>query len=609
MIETRPARYRDALELAPRLRFEDAGEIGTTWDLGAREGLCLCLLQSDRAFALTESGEVVGLWGVSGAPVGGLQLGRPWLLATERLFARRREIVRRSRGWVDRLLLEYDALANLTMASNTAHLRWLAWCGFRVLRVHRRYGSAGVPYCEFYRVNPLRHDADEGVRETLLARTVGERVDIDPLLLRAARCAAAGFPEQALGELLDAVQARRQAGGRARPALAALLAEAAAGLCRSRRTGDVLLCEWAENLQALVETAHLDRLSAAELVFSLDALPPCAVPRRARKGSRPPQRGLGGLDALVRHYVATLTLGGRIGRTQGRRLRMAAIGLTEAPARRPLGIELAGLVAAWSRHRPYGDRLGPGPAAVPCVGELVERLRGAVAPHALGRALAEALERWARDAAAGGFDRRWTTAEGAAALLADRLCRRLLPAPRCGGVLAGYADRQQLYWLLRCHLLAVTDAAVSRTVAADIGALLVAARAERRLLIGGPRPVPEDDLAAVIDAIVEIFGPDALRRGDDLEGLLSVLAPAFGLASVHGAQLAPALLAWHLMLDGTLDDVLEQVSDALGAGAAGSRAAYRRLLRAVSRPVNRASLQHHLAGLSVHSGGPACAQR
>lgn len=611
MIETRPARYRDALELAPRLRFEDAGEIGATWDLGSREGLCLCLLQSDRAYALVESGAVIGLWGVSGGHVGGLHLGRPWLLAAERLFTRRREIVRHSRRWVERLLLEYDALANLTLASNAAHLRWLAWCGFRVLRVHRRHGSAGVPYCEFYQVNPLRHEDDESVRESLLARTLGERAEVDRLLLHAARFAAAGFPADALSELLDAVQVRHQAGGPVRPALAALLVEASAGLCPSTPGADPLLCEWAENMRALAGTALLDRLSAAELVFTLASLPRCTNP--ARTVGRVPEsspRGLGGLDALVRHYVATLTLGGRLGRVQGRRLRMAAIGLPETPARRPHGLALTELVTGWSRHRPFADRLARGPAtAAARPGELVERLRGAVASHTLGRALAETLDRWARDAAAGRLHGRPMSAESAAALLADRLCRRLLPAPRSGGVLAGYGDRQQLYWLLRCRLLAAADTAAGRTVAADIGALLVAARAERRLLSGAPQATPEDDLAAVIDSIVEVFGPEALHRGDDLAGLLGVLAPAFGLASVHGAQLASALLAWHLLLDGVLDEVLGQVSDVLGTDAAGSRAAYRRLLRGVSRTVNRASLQRHLTGLPANVREAACEPR
>jgi len=194
MIETRPARFADARALAPRLRFEDAGEIAATWGLEPCEGLCLCLLQSDRAFALVEAAQVVALWGVGGARAGGLELGIPWLLAADGLFSRRREFLRRSRGWVDRLLLDYDLLTNLTLARNTAHLRWLAWCGFRVLRVHRRHGSAGLPYCEFYRINALRHEDDAGVRETLLGRVPAQPAQVDPLLLQAPRLFQARFP-------------------------------------------------------------------------------------------------------------------------------------------------------------------------------------------------------------------------------------------------------------------------------------------------------------------------------------------------------------------------------------------------------------------------------
>jgi len=602
MIETRPALHRDAFELAPRLRVEDAGEIGATWHLGARDGLCLCLLQSDRSFALVESDEVIGLWGVSSLDVAGLRLGLPWLLAAERLFARQREVVRHSRDWVERLLLDYDVLTNLTLASNATHLRWLAWCGFRMLRVHRRHGWAGVPYCEFYRVNPLRHAGADGIRETLLGRPVRERPELDPLTLRSARFAAAGFPAEALPELLDAVQQRHLAGGRVRPTIAALLVEAATVLCR-RGLLTPPLREWASNLLAVAETAHLDGLAAADLVFALDTAR-CGTAAGALPAKVPsvsPPRGLGGLAVLTRHFVETLTLAGRVGRIPGRRLRLAAIGVSEETVRRPLGVPMGDLVRAWNRLWPATGAVfgGPAAAAVTAPDGLVARLRGAVADHGVGRVLAGEIDRWACDtvtaapagSAGGGH------VAAAAAVIADRASRQLLPAPRSGGVLAGYVERQHLYWLLRCRLQLAADGSAPLIAALNVGALLVAGDAERRLVSSLGPQAPEDDLAAVIDAVAAVFGPDTVTCGGDLERLLAVLAPAFTVASVHGAQLGPALLAWHLLMDGSLDEVLAQVSEILSSPVEAADGGYRALLRRRSRQVTAASLERHLLRL------------
>jgi len=614
MIETRPARFADARALAPRLRFEDAGEIAATWGLEPCEGLCLCLLQSDRAFALVEAAQVLALWGVGGARAGGLELGIPWLLAADGLFSRRREFLRRSRGWVDRLLLDYDLLTNLTLARNTAHLRWLAWCGFRALRVHRRHGSAGLPYCEFYRINALRHEDDAGVRETLLGRVPAQQAQVDPLLLQAARFAARGFAVDALHELLASVQARRRADGRLRPALAALFIEAAGSLCRRPDAGvEGVDRQWCENLLALQETALLaDGGCAEKLVFALDVPSRCAArlpsPGGGRAGAETiaggaaTLRGLAGLAALTRGYVACLTLGGRVSRVQGRWLRTAAIGLDEAAARRPLGIPQQHLIRTWARGRPFAGGSRPGFTARDRLppGRLAERFRETVRDDLVGRALARALDDWACGALVDPPPGAESTDAGAAsALLADRVARRLLPSTRLGGVVGGFGDRQHVYWLIRTRLLAVSAEAGDILLAGEIGALLVAARAEERLLtLRGARFDEQDDLAAVLESITEVFGADPVRAAGDMRELLATLAPAFSMASLHGVQLAAALLSWHLAKDGAVEDVLREVSGCLSYDEADSRGRLRRYLGGLARQVSSVSLERHVAGSS-----------
>lgn len=77
--------------------------------------------------------------------------GLVWLLGTERLVDKQTEFLRRCRHVLDILHRRYPLLVNYADARNEVHLRWLRWCGFKVLRTVPVAGAAGIPFHEIAR--------------------------------------------------------------------------------------------------------------------------------------------------------------------------------------------------------------------------------------------------------------------------------------------------------------------------------------------------------------------------------------------------------------------------------------------------------------------------
>lgn len=580
MIETRPATYLDAFELAPRLRPEDTDEIASVWRIPPLEGLVLCLLRSNRAFSLVADGQVVGLWGVSDVRHGGLKIGQPWMLAADALFSRRRELISRSRTWVDGLLLDYDALTNLTNAANRAHLRWLAWCGFRALRVHRAYGAGGVPFCEFYRVNRLRQVCERGVRETLLARDTPDwRLSSERLPYAASgavRALAApgrsdAEAETGLAGLLEAAR------GATPPGLYRLLIELARHRLRPVDGGDPaggVESRWCRQMVAVAETCFLEHGSdPAEIARALEQMPvrsgsvgDGSRAARHRSSIRLNDRRLRP-DMLAADLVSGLTLGGRVSRVQGRRLRLAALGLEPDVAERAAGIARAELSALWA------DRVPPSPLEGGVGGRRAWASRlwqAAGGRDVLSAALRTVLEAPQADPGRV-LSSSWLSCAG---MLADRMARHWVPGIRFAGIATGFSERQQLYWLLRAWLVEIMTGSAGHAATAmgqDLAALLVVGDAETGMLGRECRAVVEDDRSDVLRAVERLFPAGA---GDWQRHVLPVaLVPG-----IHLAQLEPALVAWHLICRGELRsrvlELAESSPGSSGASASGFRAVW-----------------------------------
>jgi hypothetical protein len=162
MLHVRPARPEDARDLAPRLRPADVREIRALRGEEPSRVLEEGLAWSTACFAAEDdAGLLVALFGAG--PDGGQDAaGLIWLLASPELERNGRDFLRQCRHWVDRLHEHCPRLGNVVDARNDVHLRWLAWCGFTVVR---RLEGHGVERRTFLEVRRCREgSADEGGR-------------------------------------------------------------------------------------------------------------------------------------------------------------------------------------------------------------------------------------------------------------------------------------------------------------------------------------------------------------------------------------------------------------------------------------------------------------
>lgn len=645
MSEIRIARFADALLLADRLRFEDAREIAASLGVGTREGLFHCLLQSDRAYTLFESGQPAALWGVTGVSESGLQIGIPWLLAAEGLFEGNRAFLGQSRRVIRHLLLEYDVLTNLTDAANEAHLRWLGWCGFRHLRRHERHGPMGRPFLEFYQVNERRRVAGAAVRAVLERRPPPQlRASADDPIRRLVRAGVevldgdVPLPSATALELVQVLKDLEEAsaaGARARSACAALVLEIAVHVSGCAGGGRALLRHEPLGgfLAAMANVADLlalnHRADGAPIVLALgSAREPPQFPGgsgNTASAAVEPVRGDGVqmFRWLIRRYVRMVTLEGRLNRIQGYRLWAAAIGVTEASSRRPLGIDLEALWDLMSDYRLAAALKSGGSQGM---SELLERRRallGRPLEHGaalsamrktcargsrLDRIVAARLDEWPLAAAAApsagasapsvpATIRTVADALAVASAVADRSSRDVLPAVRLGGVVSGYTDRHWLYRLLRHRLLAAAGdcdpADAGALLIDDVAGLLVTARLEDRLLERSDDSLSGTEVEALLRDALALWGPQVVVD-DDFGYLIGLLSPAMAVPVAHGAQLAPALLVWHLAAVGRLDEQVAAVSDVLGDAERNSRRRYRKFLRRLGDGIDRLTFSRHL---------------
>lgn len=649
MFAIRQARFADALELAGRLRFDDAREIASAWGVGARTGLFCCLLQSDRAFAVVDNvvddvvddpvdaPAPVALWGITDTTVAGLRVGIPWLLATDGLFRRQRSLALQSRRWVHDVLLEYDLLTNLTDARNTTHLRWLAWCGFVPLRVHERYGASGRRFDEFYLVNERRHQDGDALREVLLGRVpatagsslgvaVRRTAELGVAALQGAAGATTG-PPAAIAALLQALDP--SAGSlppRSRSAGARLLLEIARRHRLDWSSRGEPLEEFCAALTTVADMAEL--APAAQAMESLlgclagDARVASAIAGAGAAGCRPGESAAGRAFAELAHgYAAQLTDRGRWSCMHGYRLRAAALGINDQ-ARHPLGVRLQTLdqelrgyyltQALRGRGRLSMVELArPGQALLQqplSHSRALEGLWQAIDRNSLlGQELDRMLDESALPAgsAHASGDRQGGIASFGDALamvsaMADRLALRVLPSLRLGIVVSGYGDRHWLYRLLRIRLLLAASGcdypALAVLLREDVTALLLAARFEDALL--HPTAQGEVPVAALLGACLELFGAE-IEVDDGLGYLTGLLLPVVSAPVVHTVQLAPALFFWHLAATGGLASAVRAVSEVPARDGVLSRPQFRRVLRRLVRDAGCVSLQRLLvAGLS-----------
>ncbi|MCP5419730.1 MAG: hypothetical protein H6970_10700 [Gammaproteobacteria bacterium] len=113
-----------------------------------------CVVWSDPCYAIVDEcvdDIPLALFGASPDPVKA-GMGRVWLLGSDDLAHYSATFLRHSREWVEKLHEPYPVLWNYIDARNELHLRWLNWCGFRIIRRIECYGPEKRPFYEFEKV-------------------------------------------------------------------------------------------------------------------------------------------------------------------------------------------------------------------------------------------------------------------------------------------------------------------------------------------------------------------------------------------------------------------------------------------------------------------------
>lgn len=153
--EIREATWRDAVELAPKLRQADLDEIKAASGRDALGALSYSLKNSRSPQAGLIDGEVVCMFGVAQQSFFSIA-GAPWLLASDQLVKHAKPFLRRSREYIKSLKKDYLYLCNYVDARNTQAIKWLRWLGFDILPT-QTYGVEDLMFHPFEMKRKAKH--------------------------------------------------------------------------------------------------------------------------------------------------------------------------------------------------------------------------------------------------------------------------------------------------------------------------------------------------------------------------------------------------------------------------------------------------------------------
>ncbi len=121
----RDSKLHDVCELAPTLRFEDKREVETLGHT-PEQALTIGYIFSQRCQSIIDTnGHVVGMYGVS--------FGRVWLLGAPGLLKITKSFLKYSRSEVEIMNKLFPHLYNIIDSRNDLHIKWLRWCGFKII--------------------------------------------------------------------------------------------------------------------------------------------------------------------------------------------------------------------------------------------------------------------------------------------------------------------------------------------------------------------------------------------------------------------------------------------------------------------------------------------
>lgn len=127
---TRHTKLQDVVDLSPNLRPQDVLEVNTLGH-SPEQALCAGYLSSTICKSIIDKrGQVVGIYGVS--PLSDVQ-GQVWMLGSKGLEKIKIAFLKQSRREVDMMNKAFPHLCNVIDSRNELHLRWIRWCGFKII--------------------------------------------------------------------------------------------------------------------------------------------------------------------------------------------------------------------------------------------------------------------------------------------------------------------------------------------------------------------------------------------------------------------------------------------------------------------------------------------
>jgi len=126
----RKSQLDDLTYLYLNMRYEDKREVET---LGHKVDQALSLAFGNSYICRTiidNRGRTVGIYGV--VPLSD-KCGQVWMLGTEGLVKIKTAFLKQSRSEVDKMNKVFPHLCNIIDSRNEVHLKWIKWCGFKII--------------------------------------------------------------------------------------------------------------------------------------------------------------------------------------------------------------------------------------------------------------------------------------------------------------------------------------------------------------------------------------------------------------------------------------------------------------------------------------------
>ena len=126
----RVSKLDDMVDLSKNLRYEDKREVETLGHT-PEKALALGFGNSSICRSIIDTrGTPVGAYGV--VPLSD-KIGQIWMLGSQGLVKIKTAFLKQSRSEVEGMNVIYPHLCNFIDSRNDVHLKWIRWCGFKII--------------------------------------------------------------------------------------------------------------------------------------------------------------------------------------------------------------------------------------------------------------------------------------------------------------------------------------------------------------------------------------------------------------------------------------------------------------------------------------------